>query len=82
MAVVVTEAESVAGIAAAVVVGDAVADAIAEAARRVAQACAICLPRNMHHHKVASPVDLIIAAHSRAVTITGVRKLRAAPGLR
>jgi hypothetical protein len=70
-----------AGIAAAVAVGDAVADASVEDARRVARAGAICLLRNMHRHKGASPADLIIAAVRRAVTITGVRKLRAAQRL-
>jgi hypothetical protein len=70
-----------AGIAAAAAVGDAVADASVADARRVARAGAICLLRNMHRHKGASPADLIIAAVRRAVTITGVRKLRAAQRL-
>jgi len=85
LAAVVTEVETAAvtgaAIAAGVAVGDAVADALAADARRVAQAGAICLPRNMHRHKVASPVDLRIAAGSRAATITGVRKRRAAQRL-
>lgn len=71
-------AVTVAEIAAGVAVGDAVADARAADVRRVPQAGAICLPRNMHHHKVASPADMIIAAESRAVTTIGVPKLRAA----
>jgi len=74
-------AETVAAIAAAVAVGDAVADARVEDARRVARAGAICLLRNMHRHKGASPADLIIAAVRRAVTITGDRKLRVAQRL-
>jgi len=67
--------------AAGVAAGDAVADAIAEAARRVAQAGAICLRRNMHHRKEANPADMRLAALSRAATITGVRKFRAARDL-
>jgi len=70
-----------AGIAAAAAVGDAVADARVGDARRVARAGAICLLRNMHRRKGASPADLIIAAVRRAVTITGVRKLRVAQRL-
>lgn len=85
LAAVVTEVETAvvtgAAIAAGVAVGDAVADALAADARRVAQAGAICLPRNTHRHKVASPVDLRIAAGSRAATITGVPKARAAQRL-
>src|SRR5947199_163431 len=71
------EAETVARIAAGVVVGDVVADAIAEAARRVPQAGAICLPRNMRHRKEANLADMGIAV----ATITGVRKFRAARDL-
>jgi hypothetical protein len=75
-------AVTVAAIAAGVAAGDAAADALAADARRVAQAGAICLPRNMHRHKAASPADLRIAAGSRVATITGVRKRRAAQRLR
>jgi len=64
-----------------VAVGDAVADALAADARRVAQVGAICLPRNMRHHKAASPADLRIGADSHVATITGVRKRRAAQRL-
>jgi len=52
----------------------------ADAVRRTPQAGpgagAICLPRNMHHLKVASPADMTIAADSRAVTTIAVRKRR------
>jgi hypothetical protein len=82
LAAVVTEVETEvvtgAAIEAGVAVGDAVADALAADARRVAQAGAICLPRNMHRHKVASPADLRIAADSRVATIAGAQKRRAA----
>ena len=85
LAAAVTEGETAAAtgavIAAGVAVGDAVADALAADAHRVAQAGAICLPRNMHRHKVASPADLRIAADSRVATITGVRMRRAAQRL-
>jgi len=85
LAAAVTEVETAAvtgaAIAAGVAVGDAVADALAADAPRVAQAGAICLPRNMRRHKVASPADLRIAADSRVPTITGVRKRRAAQRL-
>ena len=74
MAVVVTAAEIVAVVA----VGDAVADAIVADARRAAQAGVICLRRNMHRHRAASPADMIIAVDSRVVTTIVVRKLRAA----
>ena len=77
-------AETGAVIAAGVAVGDAVAGAGASAgdARRVAQAGAICLPQNMHPHKVANPADMRIAAHRlRVATITGARKRRAAQRL-
>ena len=80
LAAVATAAETVAvtGVVIAAV-GDGVADAIAADARRPARrAGAICLPRNMHHRKVASPADMTIAADSRAVTTIGVRKRRAA----
>jgi len=85
LAAAVTEAETAAvtgaEIAAGVAGGDAVEDALAADARRVAQADAICLPRNMHRHKAASPVDLRIAAARRVATITGVRKRRVAQRL-
>jgi hypothetical protein len=72
-----TAAETVAAIAAVAAVGDAVVDANAADARRVAQAGAIFLHRNMHRHKAASPADLTIVADNRALTTIGVRKLRA-----
>ena len=72
-------AETVVVIAAVVAVGDAVADAHAADAHKVLQAAgAICLLRNMLPRKAASPADMTIVADNRAVTKTGVRKLRAA----
>lgn len=73
MAAVVTVAEIVAEAA----VGGAVADAIAADARKAAQAGVICLRRNMHRHKAASPAGTITAADSRVVTTIVVRKLPA-----
>src|SRR5438309_1667283 len=80
---ILAAAVTAAGIAAAVAVGDAVADATAADARsRLVRAGATCLPRNMHRRKEANPADMKIAVDSRAVTTTGVRKLREAPRLR
>jgi hypothetical protein len=70
-------AETGAAIAAVVAVGDAVADVLAADALKAARAAgAICPPRNMLPRKAASPADMTIAADSRAVTTTVVRKLR------
>src|SRR5205823_3182893 len=80
---ILAAAVTVAGIAAAVAVGDAVADAtVADARSRVVRAGATCLPRNMHRRKEANPADMKIAADSRAVTTSGVWKLREAQGPR
>lgn len=68
----------VAATADAVAVGDAVVDGLVADARRAARvAGAICLPRNMHHRKAASPADTTIAVGSLAPTTIAVPKLRA-----
>jgi hypothetical protein len=79
VAVTATEAEIGVAIAAAVAVGDAVVDAIAADARRVAQVeGAICLPQSTLLRRAANPAGMTIAVDNPAVTIIGVRKLRAA----
>jgi len=63
-------------ITAAVAVGDAVADARAADVHKWPRRRAICLPRNMRRHKVASPVDMKISADSRALTTIGAEAPR------
>jgi hypothetical protein len=75
MAAVVIGAEIVA-------VGVAVADAIVADARRAAQAGVICLRRNMHRHRAASPAGTITVAGSRVVTTIVVWNLPAVRLLR
>jgi len=82
MVAVAIAAETEEEIAAVAGVGAAVADGVAEAGHRVVRVAAgICLPQNMLHRRAANPAATTIAAHSRAVTTIGVRKLRAARGL-